>query len=313
MTFGDLYEKYKTLHVPTLALQSQIKITERVERSLVPLMRKRLADFTPELLANFIKELKISHVPTARKRKRYSFEKEIRDIKCLLNWHIENFDFGFKNPVKRFHFDLAKLADLPEKERRIRPEEVQKLINELSGIYKDIAVIGIFTSGRVGEIAGIQTKNIDLERRILTIREVMTWPRGVPTPKALPKNGKAREVYICDTLLDLFTRRLKEVPMGCPYLFHNNGKPICYTRINENFNRAWKRAGLSKFSGVHTLRYSGAQLARALTNSLDAAASVTGHMSHSMISKYALLDVNELNKSTVTEMDRYMRGLAKAS
>jgi len=247
------------------------------------------------------------------RHKRHSYEKEVRDIKCLINWHIENFDFGFKNPVKRFHFDLATLAEIPERERRIRPEEIQKFLNALRGMYKDIGTVGIYTSGRIGEILGIQVKNIDLERRMLTIREVMTWPHGIPTPKSLPKNGKPRLVFINDALYEIFTRRLKDVPAGCPYLFHNNGQPLRYTRINENFNRAWKRAGLSKFSGAHVCRYAGAQLARSLTNSLDAAASVTGHMSHSMISKYALLDTADLNKSTVIEMNRYMRGLEKVA
>ncbi|MEI2791151.1 MAG: hypothetical protein V9E93_20150 [Steroidobacteraceae bacterium] len=74
-----------------------------------------------------------------------------------------------------------------------------------------------------------------------------------------------------------------------------------------------KSRALTKFSGIHVTRYAGAQLARSLTNSLDAAASVTGHMSTGMIRKYALIDVGELNKSTVTEMDRFMKGMAKAN
>lgn len=313
ITFGDLYSKYKTLHVPTLSLQSQIKITERVERSLGPLMKVRLADFTPELIANFIRDLKANYQAPATKRKRYGFDKEVRDIKGLLNWYIENFDFGFKNPIKRFHLDLAVLEEMPAKERRIRPEELQMFLGQLRGIYKDIGIVAVFTSGRIGEVLGIQVKNIDLNRRILTIREVMTWPRGVPVPKLLPKNGKAREVYICDALLEIFTRRLKVVPKGCPFLFHNEGQAMRYSRINENFNRAWKRTGLTAFSGAHVMRYAGAQLARHLTNSLDAAAAVTGHMSAGMIAKYALLDTSELNKTTVIKMDEFMRDLGKTA
>jgi integrase len=111
-------------------------------------------------------------------------------------------------------------------------------------------------------------------------------------------------------MLEIIAKRLKEVPDGCPFLFHHKGKPLRYNRINVAFNDAWKLSGLSgKFSGSHLLRYSSAQSARRLTGSLDAAASVTGHQSMVMAAHYGKLDSVALNQSSVVQMEKHMNEL----
>jgi integrase len=161
-----------------------------------------------------------------------------------------------------------------------------------------------YCGGRIGEIAGLQIKNIDLENKILKIKEVI---------KNLPKNGKAREVHINSTMAEIIMRRSKRTPKGCVFLFHNNGEPLRYNRINVAFNKAWKKAGLSgKFSGSHLLRYSSAQAARKITGSLDAAASVTGHQSMQMAAHYGKLDSNELNQSAVIQIEKRMKEISSS-
>jgi len=312
MTLGEVLEKYKTLHLPTVTEITRHKFLGRVEKFLGPHLHLPLAYLTPEKVASIITQAKAGYVQGPYS-KRFNFLKDLKDLRTLCNWWRDQYDFKFSNPVRSFHNSLAVMEEIPEKDRRISMEETTRFFKALEStpLYKQMAILQFFTAGRVGEIAGIQYKNIDLENRILKIKEVITWLRGVPKVKHCPKNGKARAVYINDTMMSIIIERQKTNPEGCPFLFHTNGKPLRYNRINVAFNEAWKKAGLSgKFSGSHLLRYSSAQGARKLTGSLDAAASVTGHQSMAQAAHYGKLDTTALNQSVILQMEAHMQQLA---
>ena len=204
------------------------------------------------------------------------------------------------------------MEDIPEKDRKISTEETLLFFQsiESQSLYQDLAIVQFYCAGRIGEIAGIQVKNINLKLRTLKIKEVLIWINGIPKVKKTPKNDQSREVFINDTLLKIFQRRLKQVPNGCAFLFHDSGHPLRYNRINVAFNDAWKKAGLSgKFSGSHLLRYSSAQTARKITGSLDAVAAVTGHQSMKMAEHYGKLDSTDLNQSSLREMEKHVKRL----
>ena len=314
LTLGTVFEKYKDLHLPTVSEITRIKLIARVERYLAPLFDESMGNLTPDRIAEFIKSMKLSYVQGPYS-KRYNFNKELRDLRALLQWWSDHYDYRFKNPIKQFHFKLGVMEEVPEKDKKISMDETIDFFNAFpqKSLYHDLAVTQYYCGGRTSEIVGIQIKNIDLENRVLSIKEVIVWIRGKPKIKALPKNGKARAVFINDTLYEIFSRRMKDTHEGCVFLFHDESNhPIRYNRVNVAFNKAWKDAGLSqKFSGSHLLRYSSSQAARKITGSLDAAAAVTGHLSMRMAAHYGKLDSTELNQSSVKEIEKHMNQLGK--
>ena len=165
----------------------------------------------------------------------------------------------------------------------------------------------LFCAGRIGEIAGIQIKNINLIKKQLKIKEVIVWVNGKPHIKSYPKNGEIRIVHINKTLEDIFLKHMSLKKENCPFLFHRDGEAFRYNAINEAYLRAWKKSGLyPKFSGSHQIRYSGAQLARKICGSLDAAMAVTGHKSSRMAEKYSHSFNHELNKEASLKMQDFL-------
>ncbi len=58
-------------------------------------------------------------------------------------------------------------------------------------VYRDLAIVQYFIAGRIGETAGIQITNIDLERNVMKIAESIVWDQKNKTffvLKPLPKN-----------------------------------------------------------------------------------------------------------------------------
>ena len=96
-----------------------------------------------------------------------------------------------------------------------------------------------------------------------------------------------------------------------PLVFHRKGKPLLYTVICANYNRAWDRAGLPQFRGSHILRFGSSQLSRRLTGSLDAAKACTGHKSAAMADYYSSFTCIDQNRDVVEKLEMAMTGLPK--
>ena len=198
------------------------------------------------------------------------------------------------------------MAEISEKNKKMKPDEVKRFFDFLPSFYRDIAMTQFYMVGRIGETVGILTKNIDLEKRILRVKEILIWVKGRPTIKCVPKNGKERQVYINDALLEIIRRKLEEVPPNCPFLFHDNGKPLLYNMIRANYRKALVEAGLDQYSVTHVLHHSMAVTTRMITGSIDNVQAVTGYSSVKMAEHYGSLTSNLLNKKSLEEVEDFM-------
>jgi len=309
-TFGDVYQQYCKLHLPTISLSSRTVKQRRLERFVVPLLDVRIQDVTTEVINELVLFSKRKHYELTPNRAKWNFTKQLKDLSSLFSWWLENLDPKFYNPVRRSHYKLGILKEIPFKQREISQKEFQKFLSCLKQPYLDFAYLQLFVAGRVGEIAGIHLKNIDIPNRRLLIKEVMTWVKGKPHIKHCPKNGKSRGTYLNDKMIEIIERRKKMVPLGSPLLFNNrHGQPMSYNQIQEAYNRAWKKAGLShKFSGTHQVRYCAAQMSRRTCGSLDAAMALTGHASARMAEKYSAFENLDLNKKASENIQQLFVG-----
>ena len=306
LKFIDVWQHYQKDHLLTLTEAARVLKQFRCTRFLPPLFELRMSEMTPQVISEFIRSSKEQALLKPNSH-RFNFEKELRDLRSIFNWHKDNIDYQFVNPVNSSHYKLAVISEIPRVERQISLEQIQKFLSHLPDFYRDVATMAFYCGARIGEIAGLHWKNIDFDRRVLKIQEVMVWIHSKsPQVKATPKNGESREVYINDTMLEILKRH-QLVRRDSPLVFHRQGKPLTYTIIHGDFNRAWKRAGLSQYKGCHILRYGSSQGSRRLTGSIDGAKAVTGHKSMALAHQYSNFNSIDQNRDAVEKLEQAMK------
>ena len=173
-------------------------------------------------------------------------------------------------------------------------------------MYRDLAIVQFFLALRVGEAAGIQLNNIDLESSSILIKEIAVWGKNKKFEglKGLPKNGEVRTCSLNKTLIEVINRRLLDKKEGCEFLFHINGKALGYRAIQYQYNKALKTAGLSdRFSSTHFLRHAMATLTRKHCGSLEIVQAVTGHKDQRLVQHYAQFAPDENQRKAVEVID----------
>ena len=61
---------------------------------------------TPDYLELIIRKKK-KECQSNPLRKRFNFNKALDEVKAVLNWHKENYDYRFPNPVLKRHYNLG--------------------------------------------------------------------------------------------------------------------------------------------------------------------------------------------------------------
>lgn len=117
--------------------------------------------------------------------------------------------------------------------------EFLNLVENLSGYLKDFIEFLYLSGWRKGAARRLEWRDVDLEGRTVRLRI---------------ENSKNKEPWIlplAGRLWEIIWKRLNQRRIDCPYVFHEDGKPI------GDFKKAWKSA--CKRSGlegvlVHDLR-----------------------------------------------------------
>lgn len=232
----------------------------------------------------------------------------------MLNWYRENYDFRFLNPVLKRHKACSILDKSEPKDKKMSANEALQFFNALDPYFRDFALVQFYIAGRVQEVAGIQIKNIDLNNRSLLIKEVVVWDKAKRflELKSKPKNGQVRYCFINDLMFEIFEKHLKVQIKSCSYLFHDNGQPLGYRKIQHAYNKALKKCGLyGKYGSTHIMRHSMATITRRVTGSLDATQAVTGHKDQRMVQHYATLP-SIAQEQAVRSVEAFMNDLSKS-
>lgn len=127
----------------------------------------------------------------------------------------------------------------------------------LKPLYRELAMMQFFCAERIGEIAGPQWSNIDLDNRGMLIKHTCIWDGHNKTfieLKNFPKNKEAR--------------------------------PLNYGTIQLNYREA-QRKGKLPYSGTHIFRQGMAKLARKVGGGLDAVLAMTGHKDIKLADHYS--------------------------
>jgi integrase len=305
ITVKDVWLRYCRDHLPTISESSRHLKTYRCERFLPPLFPMRMCELTPQALTEFIHFTKANYVQRSPSKK-CNFDKELKDLGSIFKWYQDMLDYRFAIPLRPSHLKLGVIAEIPAKNRQVSIEQFHQFLAGLSDFYRDFALLQFFCGARVGEIAGLHHKNIDLERRVLKIQEVLVWINGKAKIKSCPKNGSSREVFINDMMLEILRRCQDRRQADCPLAFHREGRALLYNAIGAAYNRSWRKAGLA-FSGTHLMRYLAAQQSRMLLGNIDAAKAVTGHKSAALAEKYSDYTNVDRNREALERLERALK------
>lgn len=98
------------------------------------------------------------------------------------------------------------------------------LLDALPSYLKPLVTFGYLTGWRVSEIRNLSWDKVDPTQRTITLDPDET------------KNEESRTVYMDEELIELMRILHSQRRLGCPYVFHRDGKQI------KDFRAAWKNA-----------------------------------------------------------------------
>jgi len=277
-------------------------VTEMTVRELaLEYMERKMARLKESTAANYLMKLEKHIIPTLgdircsevkagdiyafieRKRRNKLSERYIYDILVLLKsvFRYANITYGVKNIMssvimpKRTKPDVTILSD--SEQARLKAYILGK---------SDLAALGIsislYTGLRIGEICALQWKDIDLEKRILTVSKTIQRVQtriGKARTKiiiAAPKSASSiREIPIPECLVEQL-KRFEGGPDS--YLLSGTSKPVEPRTLQYRFARILNNANLPSVH-FHSLRHAFATNCVNLGFDVKTLSEILGHSS----------------------------------
>lgn len=200
------------------------------------------------------------------------------DIKHLSNSTIGHYH-EFLSSIFTFAVENDIIRSNPcrntKKPHHNNPEHIIPDINEIDSIfeklkiepikYRAFVIISIFTGMRRGEVVGLKWENVDLDRRLIHVREARVYSQSKGVYTSTTKNKKSRNLKMSDVLYDLFMEikeyqlKQKELMMNLwedtGYVITNElGQPIHPDSIGKWYRNFNKKNGFTE-NNVHALRH----------------------------------------------------------
>lgn len=304
----DVWDRYKEAVFPTIEKSS---VETKLYRSsfIEALGNHKVLEITPLEIDKIVREAKEKAINN-KHNKRFNFGKELEELTALFNWYKENDDYKFSCPVFKRHFNIGKIKDLPNREKKMKTEEfflfLESLEQNCDPLYCDLAITQFYTASRIQEMAGLQKVSVDFDQEQLEIKYVVVWDRHRKFSylKERPKNGETRFCDINKTTKEALLRQ-SDVSK-CDYVFQKDGQPLTYRDIQYNYNKALKKCGLfPKYSSTHIMRHTMASITRKVTGSADSTQAVTGHKDIRMVEHYSG-SPDSKQKQAVRDVEAYL-------
>ena len=177
---------------------------------------------------------------------------------------------------------VPTIPTLKEPRNRIRylsQDEVNRLMNELTGYLKPIVSFALLTGLRKSNIINLRWSQIDFEKKMIII-----------SGKEM-KNGEDHVVYLSSKMLSILQ---SQKGMHSEYVFTRNGKRV--KSLDWKFRNALKRAGISDYR-FHDNRHTWASTLIQNGVSLYELQEMGGWKTTNMVKRYAHLSSDKLRKN----------------
>jgi integrase len=282
MSIRDALERYKLEILPTKRPSTAKNERLRLAQLQVVFGKYTLAALTPTLIAEF-RDRRLAAGKSAN-----TVRLDLTLLSHLYTVAMQEWGLGLvRNPVTQVRKpSLVGTA----RTRRVSKVELDKLFAECRSHSNPqlgwVVELALETAMRKSEILGLQTNDIDLERRLARL--------------TLTKNGDARSVPLTRRAVEILSLAITNPlrPADTHLLFF--GEPgragnIAHYTIEKLFSEARSRAGLTDFK-FHDLRHEAtSRLVEKRLSDLEVSA-ITSHKSMQMLKRYAHLRGADLVK-----------------
>lgn len=176
-------------------------------------------------------------------------------------------------------------------------EQFQKLLSLVDGWMHDFLILAVSTGMRLNELRCLRWKNIDFDRRYLTVVGHKSFQTKTHRMRIIPINDVANLVLL---------KRWK-LSAGNEYVFYNNATSelLGKNAIVRRVKRWIRKAGLPEDLHTHSLRHTAASWLVQSGTSIYAVQQILGHSTIRMTEVYSHLQPEHLRK----EMEKLKVGL----
>jgi len=198
-----------------------------------------------------------------------------RELTCLKHMFTKaiQWNMASSNPVKTIRMMKERNTRL----RYLSSDEIGLLLNEISSKFRFIVVMALCTGMRRGEILSLDWSDIDIEHRVIFVRD--------------SKNGDKREIPMVPDLVN--AARIQ--PRGHDRVFCEDDG-YCIRSLRTSFVKAVNNAGIEDFT-FHDLRHTFASHMVMSGADLLTVKELLGHKSITMTLRYAHLSPDHKRKA----------------
>lgn len=273
-TVKDVIDLY--VSGPLQQLKSKKSVETRLKWWVGRVGEKRLADLTPEVIAQARDALKA--IPKMRgngQRTDSDVNRTLAALSAACTFAVKELGWIERNPVDR----VSKGREAKGRVRFLNDQERAAFLDACRAsrnphLYLAV-ILSLTTGGREAEVMGLRWPQIDLVRRTALLGDT--------------KNGDTRVLPLAGEALKLLKDRSKVRTLDDDRLFPPRPKSKRpYAELREAFGKALEAAGITDFRW-HDLRHTAASyLMMAGTSPLEIS-KILGHRSMAMVSRYSHL------------------------
>ncbi|MCZ8167195.1 DUF3596 domain-containing protein [Silanimonas sp.] len=277
-TFSDFAELWYLEMSPTWRASHRLGVREVLDKNLLPVFGERpVHTITKADVLGF--RAALAKLP-GRKAATLGAAR-INKVMCFLRQILNE-------AADRFEFTPAFRSVKPLKQKRtdVQPftfDEVRRILEAVRPDFRDYLQVRFFTGMRTGEINGLKWKHIDLERRLILVRESVV---NGEENDGVKNDTSVRDIEMLPMVWEAIQNRLKVKRADCPWVFSTmDGSAI---NANNFCNRLWypllRYLDLEKRRPYQT-RHTAATLMLAAGENPEWIAKVMGHASVEMLFK----------------------------
>ena len=274
-------------------LRTAKAIERGLRRDLAPIVQRCAADVSRRDIREILDTI-------ADRGCRREAEKRRQMVGTMFRWGLAQ-DFIATNPA----VGLEPYDPGVPRDRVLTVQEIELVwkwleSDSLSLEAADILKLELLLGARCGEIAGLQTAEVDLQKWIWTL------------PASRSKNGRQRVTPIVGLAREILEQRLFVVEKG-PLFVLENGTVLTSSHVGRFLLARANRLPVAKFSS-HDLRRTFATMLAEMGIALDLVAAIVGHESggkdtRTLVRHYVHTDMLERKAHALKAWDDRLKGI----
>lgn len=278
-TFAEFAATWFDTYVRTNNKPSEVRTKEIVLRThLVPALgRKRMSDLGAHEVEAY--KARATRAGLAAKTVNNHLAVLSKLLRCAEEWKV----ITSAPRIRRLSAPPAPFTFLTVAETR------DLLADAAEPDWNDMVRLATRTGLRRGELIGLRWSDIDLERRLLTVRHSV-----VDGIEGSPKNNRLRHIPLTDEVVARLTeRRTRARAADSPVFAGQHGQPVTKSQMECGLDRMCRRVGLRPI-GWHALRHTFASHLAMAGVPLPSIKELLGHATIEMTMRYAHLAPSSL-------------------